>query len=60
VLVPNSDCLDILSKTSVIFATCEEHRDPHLEFYSSNYEVCKKRYGTMKSPNNEISWFTVK
>jgi hypothetical protein len=35
--------------------TCKEHHDPHVEFFSSNSEVWKKRYGTLKSPNNEIS-----
>jgi hypothetical protein len=33
---------------------CKEHHDPHVEFFSSNSEVWKKRYGTLKSPSNEI------
>jgi hypothetical protein len=42
------------SKIFEISTTCKEHHDPHVEVSSSNYEVWKKIYGTLKSPSNEI------
>ena len=48
-----SDCLEVLQKCE-IFTTCKVHHDPHVEFFTSNSKVWKKRYGTLKPPCHEI------